>query len=215
MALQLKSRGGAVIEGQSKEKKKKNFINNEEFFNEIQEYLIKCNDAEAQGIEIPRIPDSIGKKFLMISEALGKKYYFIGYSWRDEMVMDGVETCIKYIRKFNPEKTHNPFSYFTQICFYAFIQRIRAEKKQSYVKSSIIKNLGVMFDEVSVNDGDLDEEYHTSMGEILSLQQDESLERLFNKPKESKSKKKEVSVNVLDIEGVDLGEDLDANFTIE
>lgn len=211
MAHQLKSRGGSVIERQTSEKKKKNFINNEEFFSEINAYLKACTEAEEQGKEIPIIPDCIGKKFFMISDALGKKYYFIGYSYRDDMVMDGVETCIKYIRKFKPEKTQNPFSYFTQICFYSFIQRIRAEKKQTYVKSSIIKNIGVMFDELNVQDSDLDEDYHTTMGEMLALQQDENLERLFNKTKEKKEKEdKRTSFDILDIIEEDLNEDFNS-----
>lgn len=205
MAHQLKSRGGAVIERQDSAKKKKNFINNEEFYAELLEYYQACDAAEAAGKEIPIIPNSIGQKLFMIADALGKKYYFIGYSYRDDMVMDGVETCIKYIRKFDPNKTKNPFSYFTQVCFYSFIQRIKTEKKQSYVKASIIKNIGVMFEDLEVQDTDMDEGYHTTMGEMLALQQDEALERLFNKPKEKKEKK-QPEFDILDVESSQITE---------
>ena len=54
------------------------------------------------------------------------------------MISDGIENCLQYIHNFNPEKSNNPFAYFTQIIYYAFIRRIQKEKKQAHVKHQLI-----------------------------------------------------------------------------
>lgn len=137
----------------------------------------------------------------MIAEALSKKYYFIQYSYREDMVSDAVYTCLKYIDKFNPEKTRNPFSYFTQISFYAFVRKIQTEKKQTYTKSQIIKNLGVLFDDMMVEAQDLDQDYHSSMSEILMMQGDDKLDKMFGKkPKEKKEVDETVVSEIFDID---------------
>lgn len=82
----------------------------------------------------PRVSEFIGKCLLDIATGLSKKYQFIGYSFRDEMVSDAVIHCLNYIDSFNPSVSNNPFSYFSQTCYFVFIERIKAEKKQQYVK---------------------------------------------------------------------------------
>ena len=82
--------------------------------------------------ELPRISDYIGECFLkIIQNGLSYRPNFINYTYRQEMISDGIENCLQYIHNFNPEKSNNPFiTYFTQIIYYSFIRRIQKEKKQ-------------------------------------------------------------------------------------
>ena len=87
----------------------------------------------------PPVTDYIGKCFLDIAERLSYRPNFINYPFRDEMVGDGIENCLMYASNFDPAKSKNPFSYFTQIIYYAFIRRIQKEKKQNYIKYKSIE----------------------------------------------------------------------------
>ena len=113
---------------------KKNYINNRDFFDAIVEYKKKCREAEDAGEEYPVVPDYICQCFMQIANRLSTKPNFSGYSFIDDMRMDGIENCIRYVKNFNPDKTENPFAYFTQIIYYAFIRRITKEKEQLYIK---------------------------------------------------------------------------------
>ena len=95
-----------------------------------EQYLI----AKDNDIEPPVIPDYAGECFLKIAEKLSHRPNFINYAFREEMVSDGIENCVMYANNFNPEKSQNPFAYFTQIIYYAFLRRIEKEKKQLYIK---------------------------------------------------------------------------------
>ena len=95
-----------------------------------EQYLI----AKDNDIEPPVIPDYAGECFLKIAEKLSHRPNFINYAFREEMVSDGIENCVMYANNFNPEKSKNPFAYFTQIIYYAFLRRIEKEKKQLYIK---------------------------------------------------------------------------------
>ncbi|MBC8442773.1 MAG: sigma factor for late transcription [Proteobacteria bacterium] len=120
----------------SKKKKKttNNYIDNEEFFKAMCEWKILVNEANELGESVPPVTDYIGECFYKISEHLSYRPNFINYPFRDEMVGDGIENCLMYCHNFNPEKSKNPFSYFTQIIYYAFLRRIQKEKKQNYIK---------------------------------------------------------------------------------
>ncbi len=69
------------------------------------------------------------------------------------MICDGIENCVQYIHNFDPEKSKNPFAYFTQIIQYAFLRRIQKEKKQLEIKTKIIERTG--YDEVMMVDDSL------------------------------------------------------------
>ena len=97
-----------------------------------------------------RIPDYLGECFLKIATHLSYKPNFVNYMFREDMISDGIENCVQYIHNFNPEKSQNPFAYFTQIIHYAFLRRIQKEKKQLEIKTKIIERTG--FDEVMVID---------------------------------------------------------------
>lgn len=114
-------------------KKKKHYVDNEKFFNEIMEYKKQCKEAEAAGKEKPRISEYIGSCIYLIAENLSHKPRFINYSFRDELVSDAIENCFLYFDNFNPEKSQNPFAYFTQIIYYAFHRRISKEEKNRYI----------------------------------------------------------------------------------
>lgn len=122
-------------------KKRAHYVNNQEFLEALIQYKKDCYDAENSGEDKPVIPNYIGECLLKIATHLSYKPNFINYSYRDDMILDGVENCILYLSNFNPEKSKNPFSYFTQIIYYAFLRKIMKEKKQSYVKNKMIQEL--------------------------------------------------------------------------
>lgn len=100
--------------------------------------MCKYKTAQLKALEEdrmkPRVPEYVGECILLIAERLSTKYQFCNYQYREDMVSDGVENCLLYIDNFNPEKSENPFSYFTQIIYYAFLRRIQNEKKHLYLK---------------------------------------------------------------------------------
>ena len=96
----------------------------------------------------PPIPNYLGSCFLKIATHLSYKPNFVNYMFREDMISDGIENCVQYINNFNPEKSRNPFAYFTQVIHYAFLRRIQKEKKQLDIKTKIIEKSG--FDEVMV-----------------------------------------------------------------
>ena len=115
-------------------KKSEHYINNEEFFKAMQEWKILVDIADLKDEKHPPITEYIGTCFMKIAENLSRKPNFMNYPYRDEMMLDGVENCVLYAYNFDPTKSSNPFSYFTQIIYYAFLRRIQKEKKQAYIK---------------------------------------------------------------------------------
>ena len=132
-------------------RKKNNFIDNKKFFEAMSTYHKECLEAKKEKLPRPRIPNYIGKCFLDIAEHLSMRPNFSNYMYRQDMVMDAVENCVTYAHRFDPSKSSNPFSYFTQVCWYAFIRRIGKEKKQIEICDKIIERSG--FEEFF--DGDL------------------------------------------------------------
>lgn len=114
---------------------KKHYVNNKDLYEAIIAYkeLLSANPNA-------RIPNYIGECVVKICERLSTNRNFIGYSFRDEMVADGIENCIYAVPLFNPEKTNNPFGYFTQIAWNAFLRRIAREKKEQYIKHKNMQN---------------------------------------------------------------------------
>ena len=133
-------------------KRSEHYVNNKEFLAAIIAYKDQIALAEIQGKQKPVIPRYIGECFLKIANHLSFKPNFVNYMFKDDMVCDGIENCVQYINNFNPEKSSNPFAYFTQIIHYAFLRRIQKEKKQLEIKSKILERSG--YDEVFTVDGD-------------------------------------------------------------
>jgi hypothetical protein len=110
------------------------YVDNKKFLKEMNSWKKIVIEAEESGEKRPPVTDYIGECFLKIAEHLSYRPNFINYQYREEMVGDGIENCLMYCHNFDPEKSSNPFSYFTQIIYYAFLRRIQKEKKQEYVK---------------------------------------------------------------------------------
>jgi len=115
-------------------KKRDHYIDNNLFFTEMSEWRKQVDAADAAELPHPPVTHYIGECFMKIAEHLSRKPNFINYPYRDEMISDGIENCLLYAYNFDPKKSKNPFSYFTQIIYYAFLRRIQKEKKQAYIK---------------------------------------------------------------------------------
>lgn len=130
-----------------KPKEKPHYVNNRQFSEAVNDYVLKVNEADERGDPKPVIPDYIAECFLRIAEGLSYKSNFIRYTYREEMVMDAVENCLKAIYNYDIDKATrtqkpNAFAYFTQISWYAFIRRITKEKKQQDIKFKFIEKGG-------------------------------------------------------------------------
>jgi hypothetical protein len=118
-----------------------NYIDNKQFFAEMSEWKLRLLELAEQGEGKPPVSEYIGECFWKIAEHLSFKSNFANYPFREDMIGDAVENCIMYAHNFDPEKSKNPFSYFTQITYYAFIRRIEKEKKQNFIKYKLLKNM--------------------------------------------------------------------------
>ena len=131
-------------------KKSEHYVNNKELLEALIVYREKVAYAKENDLPKPRITNYLGSCFLKIATHLSYKPNFVNYMFRDDMISDGIENCVQYIHNFDPEKSRNPFAYFTQIIHYAFLRRIQKEKKQLDIKTKIIERTG--FDEVMMVD---------------------------------------------------------------
>jgi hypothetical protein len=120
---------------------KRNYVNNPDLLAALNEYKKKCQEAEDQGDELPKVPDYIGECIYQIATRLATKPNFSGYSYKEDMIMDGIENCLLYINNFDSAKSSNPFAYFTQVIWYAFLRRIAKEKKQMYIRFKSSHNM--------------------------------------------------------------------------
>lgn len=136
-----------------KKKKTEHYVNNKELLDALIIYRQRVETAKEKGLPKPRITNYLGECFLKIATQYSYKPNFVNYMYREDMISDGIENCVQYIHNFNPEKSKNPFAYFTQIIHYAFLRRIQKEKRQMDIKTKIIEKTG--FDEVMVVDDSL------------------------------------------------------------
>ena len=127
-------------------KRSEHYVNNKEFLQALENYFAEVERAALNDDPKPVIPRYIGECFLKIANHLSYKPNFVNYMFKDDMICDGIENCVRYINNFNPEKSKNPFAYFTQIIYYAFLRRISQEKKQLEIKNKILEKTN--FDEV-------------------------------------------------------------------
>jgi len=124
-------------------KKPKHYINNKQLLEEMIKYKDSVKAAEEGGTTKPRISRYIGESLMMINNKLSNKFNFINYTYKDEMIADGIENCIAAVDNFDPAKSSNPFAYFTQIAWNAFVRRIQKEKKQTYIKHKNFEISGI------------------------------------------------------------------------
>ena len=129
-------------------KKSEHYVNNRELLEALIVYRAKVAHAKENDLAKPRITNYLGECFLKIATHLSYKPNFVNYMFREDMISDGIENCVQYIHNFDPAKSNNPFAYFTQIIYYAFLRRIQKEKKQLEIKTKIIERTG--FEQVMV-----------------------------------------------------------------
>ena len=127
------------------------YVDNKKFLAELIIYRQQITEAEEAGDPKPRVSNYIGECFLKIATHLSYRPNFINYMYRDDMIGDGIENCIQYIHNFDPEKSKNPFAYFTQIVYYAYLRRIAKEKRQQSIREKILERKG--YEEVFHTDG--------------------------------------------------------------
>jgi len=168
-------------------KKKEHYVSNKQFLVAMKEYKKKCVAAEKAKKPRPPISDYIGECFLKIANHLSYRPNFINYTYKEDMISDGIENCLQYVANFDPEKSSNPFAYFTQIIYYAFIRRIQKEKKQTTIKQKLILKSGL--DEIVRQEGD-NEEYQNAYADFLrkNMVIDDEPEKKEDKPKLKKRK---------------------------
>ena len=141
--------------------------------------------AEKKKLDRPPVTDYIGSCFLKIANHLSYRPNFINYTFRYDMISDGIENCLQYLDNFNPEKSNNPFAYFTQIIYYAFIRRIQKEKKQVTIKQKLIMEAN--YDDLTLQPGE-DRDFKNQFTEFL--QKNTVIDEPAKKEKKTKKKSK-------------------------
>ena len=129
------------------------YVDNKAFLHALRDYRTACWKAKRRGRKSPAIPEFIGECFLKIATHLSYRPNFINYTFREDMVSDGIENCLMYMHNFNPRKSKNPFGYFTSVIYYAFIRRIQRERKHTYLKYKLIEDAIITGSTLTTPDG--------------------------------------------------------------
>jgi len=145
-------------------KKNEHYVDNKRFLQAMIDYRKMVNRAKREKQEKPPVTDYIGECFLKIANHLSYRPNFINYTFRDDMISDGIENCLQYLDNFNPTKSNNPFAYFTQIIYYAFVRRIQKEKKQTIIKQRLIVDSN--YDDMTLQPGE-DREFKNQFTEFV------------------------------------------------
>lgn len=188
-----------------KPKEKPHYVNNADFSQAVVTYVSHARMCKEAGKPKPVVPNYIAECFLKISEGLSHKANFVRYTYREEMVMDAVENCLKAIENYNLEAATrsgkpNAFAYFTQITWYAFLRRIQKEKRQQDIKMKYIAEAGIEnFLDLTHDDGNTDYSNVLPFVDILRQRIDvvKSADAEFKQyAKEEKKQRKRRAVNV-------------------
>ena len=163
------------------------YVDNEKFLREMVIYKKEYNAAKEAGKEPPMISEYVGECFMKIANRLSFRPNFINYAFRDDMISDGIENCLQYLGNFNPEKSKNPFAYFTQIIYYAFIRRIQKEKKQVVIKQKLLRDSN--FDDLTLQPFD-DGAYTNQFTEFLRQNTTEEDTTVVTKKEKKRRNKK-------------------------
>lgn len=166
------------------------YVNNAEMLAAIKQFKADIEEARAEGKEDPRIPEYLGECILKIATRLSHKANFINYSYRDDMILDGIENCMQCINSFDPSKSSNPFSYFTQVIYFAFLRRITKEKKQSYIRGKLIQEMA--FESFEIQDHDDDSDFKNAY--MAFVQSHQNFDDSFIKKKEKKKQENKQSL---------------------
>lgn len=160
------------------------YVSNPAFLQALKEYKVLRDAAIAEGKPIPRIPNYIGLCIQKIANNVSFKHQYKNYPFREEMISDGIENCIRYLHNFDPEKYNNPFAYFTTIIIYAFWRRIEKEKTHLMIKNKLIQDVDL--DAFDTQEFDKDEDYRNMMKEFLQTHNESTYEEKQRKPRKKK-----------------------------
>ena len=168
-----------------KAKEKPHYVDNKKFLEAMIEYRDRCEKAKSKNRKKPDVTNYIGECFLKIANHLSYRPNFINYTFRDDMISDGIENCLQYLDNFNPKTSNNPFAYFTQIIYYAFIRRIQKEKKQITIKQRMIQESN--YDDLALQPGE-DREFKNQFTEFLkkNMPTEEPVKKKTTKKKKKK-----------------------------
>lgn len=178
-----------------KDKDSKHYIDNKEFLQSLIDFKKLVKKAERNSEERPQVPDYIGDCFIKIANHLAYKSNFINYSFREDMILDAIENCLIYMDNFDPKKSTNPFAYFTQITYYAFVRRIQKEKKHLQTKYRYIESLDV---DSIIRQAHDEGEYNNDFVRFLKKQADTAHQELSDTKKEKKMTRKPKYLQNLD-----------------
>ena len=153
-------------------------------------YKRELDKAKSKDELPPMISEYLGDCFMKIAQRLSFRPNFINYAFKDEMISDGIENCVQYIKNFNPEKSSNPFAYFTQIIYYAFVRRIQKEKKQLYIKYKTMDTQAAMSENIEISQHDKEQNYSY---ETMTHDQKVNMYSFISNFEESKKKKKAIA----------------------
>lgn len=172
------------------------YVDNAKFLEALLEHRERVLEAKANSTELPQISNYLGGCFVKIAEHLSYKSNFIGYPFREEMVGDAIENCLSVVNNFDPAKSKNPFAYFTQITFYAFVRRITKEKKQLQTKFRYIDQLDLT--DIIVQEQD-NGDFQNQFLEYLKTQTDQyDYEKVVSAVTKAAQKQKEKDQSLID-----------------
>jgi len=180
-----------------KKEESKHYIDNKQFLAALIEYKKEVNRAKKNNEERPQVPDYIGDCFIKIANHLAYKSNFINYSFREDMILDAIENCLIYMDNFDPKKSSNPFAYFTQITYYAFLRRIQKEKKHLQTKYRYIESLDI---EGIIRQAHDEGSYDNGFIRYLKQQADTAQQELHETKKDKKMTRKPKYLQKLDDE---------------
>lgn len=164
------------------------YVDNTKFLEELSKFKKERLESKENDKVDPPIPEYIGECFLKMANRLSYRPNFINYAFREEMISDGIENCIQYMNNFDPEISKNPFAYFTQIIYYAFLRRIQKEKKQLYIKYKTMNMNASLTDNVELSEHDGDDYSYETMTHDQKVNMYDFISN-FEKSKETKKKK--------------------------
>ncbi len=196
-------------------KKPNHYVDNEKLYLAMKDFIEKYNKAVAEGTQLPQPSNYIGKSVTDIAEGWARSPKFNRYTFKQEMIEDGIENVFKYIHNFDPVKYSNPHAYFSQIIYFAFLRRIKLEQKDQYIKAKLLIDSSIFngFSELSHDDMVHINDVYPMINDPDFIERYQKLKNIFepddDKAKEDKPKKKKGIEAFLEDKEEELEGDLD------
>lgn len=181
----------------TEDKKPAHYVDNKKFLEALVDYRKQVVEAQEKGLPKPIVSNYLGECFIKIATHLSYKANFINYTFKDDMISDGIENCLTAVEKFDPSRSANPFAYYTQIIYFAFIRRIQKEKKQQATKYKLMENIDI--DQI-ISQSEDNEELVNHLMEMVRKQADTIDPDRKTIKKSGKKKSKEVPEGLDEIE---------------